>query len=275
MKDLSNENIIHIKKEGIEYIKFKRLLEYKNIIHAFTLKPLDFGQYNHYEKNKVQINSDYDKISNELEIKFESICRPIQTHTDVVKAVEDGDEGIYIEKFRDVDALMTNQNNKALVLAFADCTPLLFFDPVENVIANTHSGWKGTLQTIGAKTVEKMKKEFRCKPENIICCIGPHIRKCHFEVEQDVKDLFYKKFKDMENINQYIVKEQSLEGTKIDNKYYIDTTSMNKQTLLDKGLKKENIIDSNICTVCNSDVCHSFRAEKELSGRSIAIICKE
>ena len=43
MKDLSNENVIHVKKDGLEYIQFKILLEYKNIKHCFTLKPLDFA----------------------------------------------------------------------------------------------------------------------------------------------------------------------------------------------------------------------------------------
>ena len=75
------------------------------------------------------------------------------------------------------------------MLGFADCTPLLFYDPIKNVIANTHSGWKGTLQTIGVKTVEKMMSEYECKAKDIICCIGPHIRKCHFEVDADVKEL--------------------------------------------------------------------------------------
>lgn len=266
MKDLSNENIIHIKKDGLEYIKFKRLLEYENIEHSFTLKPLDFAGNHTYEEKKEEVENNFKVLAKEFGFKVENICRPKQTHTDRVEKVEDADEGIYLSKFDNVDGFVTDKENKVLMMSFADCTPLLFYDPVKKVIANTHSGWKGTLQSIGVKTVEKMQKEYGCNPKDIICCIGPHIRKCHFEVDEDVKDLFYNEFKSKINI------EEGIESNKEKNKYYIDTAKINKQILLNIGLKEENIIDSNICTVCNQDICHSYRAEKELSGRAVTII---
>lgn len=266
MKDLSNENVIHVKKAGLEYIQFKRLLEYENVKHCFTLKPLDFAANATYEEKKIEVEKNFDILSKEFEFDVKNICRPKQTHTDRVEKVEDGDEGIYVKKFDNVDGFVTDKKNKVLMLGFADCTPLLFYDPIKKVIANTHSGWKGTLQIIGVRTVEKMQKEYDCKPEDIICCIGPHIRKCHFEVDKNVRDLFYNKFKDLEGIDEIIRHNEE------NNKYYINTARINKQTLLNTGLKEENIIDSNICTVCNSDICHSFRAEKELSGRSVSMI---
>lgn len=265
MKNLSNENIIHIKHGEIEYIQFKKLLEYKEKIkHCFTLKKLDFKGYDSYEENKEMITKNYKALCKDLDIKYENLCRPKQTHTDNVERIEKGDFGIYNPKFDDVDGLVTSEKEKALVLAFADCTPLLFYDPIKNVIANTHSGWKGTYKEIGNKTVEKLIKEYNCNPKDIICCIGPHIRKCHFEVDKDVKDMFYEKFKHLKNINNYIVKKG--------NKYNIDTLGINTDNLISMGLLKDNIIDSKICTVCESNICHSYRAEKEESGRSIALI---
>lgn len=266
MKDLSNKNIIHIKKDELEYIQFKKLLKYENIEHCFTLKPLDFASNVNYEEKKIEVEKALKALSKEFGFDVKYICRPKQTHTDRVERADNGDEGIYIEKFDNVDGFVTDKENKVLMLSFADCTPLLFYDPIKKVIANTHSGWKGTLQTIGVRTVEKMVSEYDCNPEDIICCIGPHIRKCHFEVDKDVKDLFYNKFKDLKGIEEIIGYNEK------NNKYYIDTGRINKQTLLNMGLKEENIIDSNICTVCHQDICHSFRAEKELSGRAVTII---
>ena len=266
MKDLSNENIIHIKKEEIEYIQFRKLLEYKNVKHCFTLKPLNFGGSISYKEKKEEIEKNLKTLSEEFEFDTKNICRPNQTHTDRVEKIEDGDEGMYLEKFDNVDGLITNKKNKVLMLGFGDCTPLLFYDPVKNVIANTHSGWKGTLQSIGLKTVQKMQDEFECKVEDIICFIGPHVRKCHFEVDNEVKELFFNEFKNLKDIEDIIIYNKEKD------KYYIDTTKINKQVLLNIGLKEENIIDSNICTVCNSDICHSYRIEKELSGRAVTII---
>ena len=266
MKDLSNEDIIHIKKDKLEYIQFKKLLEYKDLEHCFTLKPLNLGSNSQYESNKDDIDEQYEILGQEFKFDIKNICRPKQTHTDRVEKIEDGDEGIYISKFDNVDSFVTDKKEKVLMVAFADCTPLLFYDPIRNVIANTHSGWKGTLQTIGIRTVKKMILEYGSKPENIICCIGPHIRKCHFEVEEDVKGLFYNKFKNLENI------EEMISYNKEKHKYYINTADINKQCLLNIGLKEGNIIDSNICTVCDSDICHSFRAEGDLSGRAVSIM---
>lgn len=266
MEDLSNKDIIHIKKDGLEYIQFKRLLEYENIGHCFTLKPLDFSSNDTYEIKNDEVENNLKVLSKEFEFNVSNICRPKQTHTDRVEKVEDGDEGIYLKKFNNVDGFITDKENKVLMLAFADCIPLLFYDPIKKVIANTHSGWKGTLQSIGVRTVKKMQKEYGCNSEDVICCIGPHIRKCHFEVDKDVRDLFYNEFKDLEQIEEIITYNEEKD------KYYIDTLKINKQMLLNIGLKEENIIDSNICTVCNSDICHSYRAEKALSGRAVTII---
>ena len=103
--------------------------------------------------------------------------------------------------------------------------------------------------------------------KDIYIFIGPTIRKCHFEVDEDVRDLFYNKFKDDINIDEFIEKSKEKEG-----KYYIDTVGINRNVLLNIGLKEENIIDSKICSVCDEDKIHSYRAHGEKSGRNITIM---
>ena len=109
-----------------------------------------------------------------------------------------------------------------------------------------------------------MQTNYQSNPKDIICCICPSIRKCHFEVDTNVKDLFYKKFSYLPNINQIIEKVQ--------NKYHIDTILLNKTLLLNIGLKEENIIDSGICSVCHSEQINSYRIDKENYKLSTAII---
>ena len=152
----------------------------------------------------------------------------------------------------------------------------------KKVIANTHSGWRGTLQRISIKTVKKMVKEFGCHPKDIICCICPSIRKCHFEVDIDVKDMFEKEFKDLENTKFIDIEKENKEKTihfadfieeKIENtKWHIDTVLINKIMLQKEGLEPENIIDSGICSVCHSDSIHSYRIEKKNYNTETAVI---
>ena len=47
---------------------------------------------------------------------------------------------------------------------------------------------------------------------------------------------------------------------------------LNEMILEKQGLKKENIIDSGICSVCNSDLIHSYRVEKKGYGLNTALI---
>ena len=170
------------------------------------------------------------------------------------------------EVFTNIDGLVTNKSGISLSLRFADCTPIFLYDRAKNVIGNIHSGWRGTVQKIGQKGVEKMVEEYGCNPKDIIACIGPAIGRCHFEVEEDVKEIFEETFSYLESPEKFIQK-----GKKA-GKYFIDTNYINEKLLEEEGLIQENIIQSNICTVCNRDYMHSYRAEKELSGRNTSII---
>ena len=262
MTDLSNENVIHVKKDGGSYLKFRRLERYPEIRHMFTLKPYDFATYAAYEEKREAANAAEEFVKNELGI--EALCRSKQTHSDHTVVVGMADRGIFPPQLNDIDGLITNERGLGLLQTFADCTPLLFYDPEKHVVANTHSGWKGTLKRIGFKTVTQLKEHFGCAPENVICCIGPHIRSCSFEVDKDVSDLFAEEFSDL--------KERVIRFDPDKYKYFIDTAEINRQMLLKAGLKDENIIDSGICTVCESDICQSYRADRALSGRAAALI---
>ena len=270
--DLSNENVIHIKKNGIQYLQFKKLLEYKDkITHAYSVGlDVDFTE-TLGEKRKNKALKDYKDLCNAIDLNINNLVKPTQTHTDRIKKVnhEINEVTFNSEEFYKIDGLVTDRTNVILATSNADCILLIFYDPIKNVIANTHSGWKGTLQRISIKTVEKMKKEYDCNPKDIICCICPSIRKCHFEVGYDVKKLFFEEFKDLNEIDEII------EETIPNEKWHIDTVLINKIILKQQGLKEENIKDSNICSVCHKDIIHSYRVEKEGFGRATAIICKK
>lgn len=262
MKDLSNKNVIHKKQNGVEYIQFRKLLEYPNIEHCYTIRQNDIN-FRIYENDET-LQTSYDKICKVLNFNRENIVKPHQTHTDRIELVHNGKE-----KLEEVDGVITDKPSITLCTTSADCTALLFYDPEKGVIGDVHSGWRGTLQRIGQKAVEKMVKHYGCEVKNIICCICPHIRKCHFEVGEDVAQLFYDVFSDMDDIKELIIKGKKV-GEK--QKYYIDTTKINYNMLKGLGLEEENIIDCGICTVCEKEYFHSYRVDKEASGRNGAIV---
>lgn len=265
MKDLSNENVIHIKTGDVEYLQFRRLLEYKNkITHCFTLKNLDFYSNNNFYQNEDKVYKNYEKICKKINLDASIVVRPLQTHTNCVKNIYN-EIGILPKGLENVDGLITNQKNKILSVIFADCTPIFLYDPEKNVIGNIHSGWKGTVSKIGKVAIEKMIKDYGCNVQDIIACIGPTIRKCHFEVDADVKEIFEAAFNTLEIIHKGEIKDGK-------QKYFVDTVLANIIMMKELGLKSQNIIDSNICSVCESDLIHSYRVEGNKAGRCTSLI---
>ena len=275
--DLSNENVIYFEKDGMPYIQFRKLLAYKDIVnHAYSIG-ID-KNYRTARANKEKLSEsdyqkamqDYKNLCQAINARPEHLVKTNQEHTNRVKVVKEkinkNEPDFNLPQYDKTDGLITNQKNILLATTNADCILLLFFDPIKKVIANIHSGWRGTLQRISVETIKKMKTEWNCNPEDILCCICPSIRKCHFEVEKQVKESFEKEFQDLENIDEII------EETVANQKWNIDTIKINQEILQKEGLKRENIIDSKICSVCHSDLIHSYRVEKQDYGLNTALI---
>lgn len=261
-----NDEVVIIQDENSRILQFKRLLKYNDVLsHAFTLKPLDFGSNDTYKEGKENFDSNYKSVCELLKLDSKNIVRPYQTHTNNVKEVAE-EIGVFPKKLENIDGLVTSQKNKILSLTFADCTPIYLFDKNKRIIGNIHSGWQGTVKRIAEKAIGFMKETYSCNPEDIICIIGPTIRECHFEVQKDVRDIFYNEFKSMDNIDEVI------KYNKETNSYFINTVEINKNLLLQQGILEENIVDSRICSFCNSDIIHSYRKNGKEAGRNTALI---
>ena len=256
-----NDEIIVKKDKNIEYIQFKRLVD-QGIKHAYTLK----GEGINFRSRSKEEKESFQKIFDALGLDTKTLLKPLQNHTSNVRCI---DKVYPREELSYADGLITDKNDIALVSTNADCILLLFYDPKKRVIANAHSGWRGTFQKIGEKVVEKMILNYRCDPKDIQCYICPSIRKCHFEVDEDVKVLCENIFPFIPNKEKYIQVGDIKEGKQ---KYFIDTIYICKYLLMELGLREENIIDSGICSVCSSDKISSYRAEGKGYNLATAII---
>ena len=136
-----------------------------------------------------------------------------------------------------------------------------------NNFSNTYNS--NSFNRIIENAINLMVSNYECNPKDIEAYITPSILKCCFEVDEDVKDLFYNKYKELKNIDEIIKLGDKKEEKQ---KYYIDTVKINIESLKNIGLKTENIIDSNICTMCHSKEFHSYRADGKSFGVNGAII---
>ena len=152
-----------------------------------------------------------------------------------------------IPKNYEGDGLITNKSNIALVTKSKDCNSIFIIDTKNKIIGNIHSGWKGTLHSIITIAINQMKEKYNSVSKDIKIVFNPSIRECCFEVDNDVYDLFIKKYKDKSYYQ------------KVGNKYLINLVKIIKDDAKKLGIKEENIIDNNICTLCNRKLFNSHR----------------
>jgi YfiH family protein len=165
---------------------------------------------------------------------------------------------IYEGKIEGGDALITNQTDKAIGVFTADCVPILLYDKKNNIIASIHSGWRGTFSCILLKTIDKMKNTYGTKEEDLIACIGPHMRQCCYEVSYELIDKFR---------NSEVYKNVDIS----DGRMLSMTKCINHQLII-AGVKAENIKDLNICTFCSKEYkLHSYRKNTKY-GRMFSFI---
>lgn len=263
---LENENILHKKGKNFEYLQFKKLLIQDDIIHAFSLKPLNF-------RNREGMFLNYKKLFEEIDVDIKCLVKPTQSHTDNVLILNEkkniNEPDVNLDYLQDVDGIITNKKGIALATTNADCLCIILYDKSKKVIANVHSGWRGTFKKIIQKAVLKMIEVYGCNPKDIIAYFSPAIRKCCFEVDIDVMNLCVKTFNYMD-MNDKIISIGRVDGDK--QKYNIDNILINKILLKEVGILEENIIDSKICSFCNSQYVHSRRANGENFGLGTLIV---
>lgn len=261
MKDYTNDQVTLIKEGDIYYLQFNILNKYSDKLkHAITLR---HGGVSKYPIDTLNFKTTgNDKIENVLEnvniisnvVGFSKIYKAKQKHTDNILILDNNNKKEY--KFENLssdeyDGYITKEKNIATLITTADCNPIIIYDPKQNIIANVHSGWAGTIKKITIKAIKILNEKFNSRLEDLIVCIGPSIRKCCFSSEDE---LFKKKFTDIWNFEDeyiYYVEDKK--------RFHIDLLYVIKKDLIDMGIKKENIADANICTMCNSEDFFSYR----------------
>ena len=188
-----------------------------------------------------------------------------QTHSDIVRVVTRADcNGCFHRNYPESDALVTRDPGVTLTVFTADCTPILFHDPVTGAVGAAHAGWRGTASAIAVKVVEAMVREFGCKAEDIRVAIGPNVGFCHFETDADVPEAMLAAFGD--EVKEFIRKAEV--------KYYVNLKEINALILRRAGVRHIEISED--CTMCRPDRYWSHRITGGNRGSQGAIIvCKE
>ena len=186
----------------------------------------------------------FECLGKQLNTECSRMIMANQHHTDKVIVVGAEDVGYGIIRPHDddyFDAMITAQAGVMLCVHTADCVPVVLLDPVKRVVGIVHSGWVGSSKRIAGKTVRKMVDEYKSRPEDIICAMGPYNHSCCYEVGEDVLERFRESFSDIECGTFFKKKNDT-------GKYMLDLGSAVSFSLCQEGVSQGNIYDEGCCT---------------------------
>ncbi len=153
------------------------------------------------------------------------------------------------------DCILTDQHNLTLFMRFADCVPILLFDPKKVVIGIVHAGWQGTAHRIVQVAVEKMIRYYGSQPETLLAGIGPAICKNCYEVGHEVYHSF--------SSNYGCGFEKFFRNRH--GKLYLNLHEANIEVLKKAGVTQ--IENADICTACHPEDWYSHRRQQGKTGR--------
>jgi YfiH family protein len=203
-----------------------------------------------------------------------------QIHSDLIHCVNDVPKEPLVG-----DGLINRTPGILLGIQTADCLPVILVDTKQKAVGVFHAGWRGTVKRIVEKGVGEMRQWFGTLPRNVKAAIGPGIHACCYDVGPEVRQQFESQFAYAENLFREIKESDPVREkypllfltarapghSELPTKIFLDLVEANRRQLIDAGVPPKNVSASPLCTACRSDLLFSYRAEKGVTGRMMAV----
>jgi len=255
-------NLISAKKNDISFLQFPNLSGFSDIRHGVFTRKNGYSNTPYKSLNTSYSTGDSIKnvTLNRMVISkcFEGSQLVFADQVHGTKVVSFAKKNKTLKKkshemLPECDAMITDIKKRSLVIQVADCQSILIYDPVMQVIAKVHSGWRGSIKNIVGRTISTMEKEFGTKPKHIISGISPSLGPCCAEFVNYKNEIPEKLWKYKNDSDHF------------------DFWAISLDQLRDAGVLKKNISSSEICTRCNTNLFFSYRSEGT-TGRFAAVI---
>ncbi len=245
-------------RNGIPFMQFPNLAGYTELTHAMFTRA---GGFSNGPYKSLNVSFSIGDNEGDVEKNRKAVLNCVggqefvyakQAHGKDVLVFSKDDNCIAKGPFVG-DALISDIPGQMLLIKVADCQPILLHDPVRKVVANIHSGWRGSIKNIIGNTVQTMTGRYGCSPGDLLAGIGPSLGPCcaefiNFRTEIPEKFWDYKDHDDK-----------------------FDFWSISRDQLCESGIPEGNMHISRMCTMCDTDRFFSYRGEKT-TGRMAAVI---
>jgi YfiH family protein len=203
-----------------------------------------------------------------------------QVHSDLIHCVADLPSEPLVG-----DGLITCTPGIFLGIQTADCLAVILADTKQRAVGVFHAGWRGTVKRIVEKGVGEMRRWFGTLPKNIKAAIGPGIHACCYEVGPEVRQQFESQFAYAKDLFREVKESDPVREKypllflnarapghgELPPKLFLDLVEASHRQLISAGVLTKNISASTLCTTCRPDMLFSYRAEKGITGRMMAV----
>ncbi len=253
-------------QDGLAYYTFPSLSGYGELVHAVTTRHggVSAGPYATLNMDRglgdepAAVKENVRRVCAAIGIRREQLVSPRQRHTANVRRVDRIDRGLVYDGY---DALVTDQPDVPLLMVYADCAPVLIYDPAHHALALIHSGWRGTVGGVVRAAVDALCREYGSRPADMVAAIGPSIGACCYEVGDEVAGAVRAAFERPERL---LTPPQPV------GRAHFDLWAANRYWLEDAGVQR--IETAEICTACHIDDFYSHRAEAGQTGHFAAVM---
>jgi YfiH family protein len=190
----------------------------------------------------------------------DSLVHAHLVHGSETALVTSQDYGTYVGP---VDALLTNEPGCGLTMNFADCAPVMLYDPVHKAIGLGHAGWQGAVKDLPGSMVRAMQRAYGSDPAGLLAGIGPCIGPCCYEVGEPVISAVRDSFAQGQTL--LVTPAEGRQTANGAGRPHFDLPEANRRRLAAAGVR--HIEPSGLCTACRTDLFYSHRAEKGRTGR--------
>jgi len=253
-----------LKAESPPFLIFKNLSAVPGLVHGVFTRHGGVSLPPYESLNVGWTNGDRPEavLENLTRIKhaagLERLVSSRQLHGDSVNFIDEGsveklDERPHAFLAPPGDALATNATGLGLLIKVADCQSILLVDPKSRIIANIHSGWRGSVQNIAGKTVRRLAEGFGLDPAQTLAAVSPSLGPCCAEFVNYRREI-------PEKLWPFQVRPE-----------YFDFWAITRDQLTAAGISGENIEFAGKCTVCGKADFFSYRGEGR-TGRMASII---
>ncbi len=254
----------------IPLLRFPSLACFPGLVHAVSTRQggVSTGSYASLNlststgDSRENVDANYRRLAAALDLPRERMTTTWQVHgVRVVRATADNVGGM-IDK---ADGIVTDTPDLPLTQRYADCTPLLIYDPRRHAAGLGHAGWRGTVDGMATALVQAMTDAFGSDPSDLAAVIGPAIGPCCYEVGPDVIDAVQRAFAACDGLLS-----RPVYGAAASAGPHFDLWAANRWQLEQAGVGQ--IETAGICTRCQRETFFSHRGDGPVTGRFGAVV---